>query len=91
MSYDFRNDFQPGPAPARPHAGTIVWGLVAIAVGLLVLAGLWWHISFNLGYVLIAILIGSGAALVGAGIVSLIRGRAGGQDTAGPDETESRL
>lgn len=91
MSYDFRNDFQDGSAPARPYAGTIVWGLVAIAVGLLVLAGQWWNISFNLGYVLIAILIGSGAILVGAGIVSLIRGRAGGQDAIGPDETESRL
>ena len=91
MSYDFRNDFRNGPAPAGPHAGTIVWGLVAIVVGLLVLAGLWWQISFNLGYVLIAILIGSGAALVGAGIVSLIRGRTSAGDSTGEDETESRL
>ncbi|NKX52238.1 hypothetical protein HER39_17015 [Arthrobacter deserti] len=74
--------------PSRPHAGTIVWGLVAIAVGLLVLAGLWWDISFSLGYVLIALLIGSGLALVAAGIVSLVRGRGAGR---GPDETESRL
>ncbi|MCG2621537.1 hypothetical protein LVY72_06360 [Arthrobacter sp. I2-34] len=91
MSYEFSNDAADQAAPARPRAGTIVWGLVAIAVGLLVLAGLWWNISFNLGYVLIALLIGSGAALVGAGIVSLIRGRAGGAGRIGYDDTESRI
>jgi hypothetical protein len=85
VNNDFRDE------ASRPHAGTIVWGLIAIAVGLLVLASLWWNISLNLGYVLIAILIGSGIALVAAGILSVIRGQAGGKNDIGNEETESRL
>ncbi|WP_205761244.1 hypothetical protein [Arthrobacter mobilis] len=90
MNNDFAPEPRNGAAPAGPHAGTIVWGLTAIAVGLLVLAGLWWDISFNLGYVLIALLIGSGTALVAAGILSFIRSRkAGSQDTGQDDHDGS--
>jgi fatty acid desaturase len=59
----------------RPRVGTIIWGLIAMAVGLLVLAGSWWNISFNWAYVMIALLIGSGIALVVAGVLSATRNR----------------
>jgi hypothetical protein len=59
----------------RPRVGTIIWGLIAVAVGLLVLAGTWWDISFNWAYVMIALLIGSGIALVVAGVLSATRNR----------------
>ena len=59
----------------RPRVGTIIWGLIAVAVGLLVVAGTWWNISFNWAYVLIALLIGSGIALVVAGVLSATRNR----------------
>ncbi|MFD1212802.1 hypothetical protein ACFQ36_12220 [Arthrobacter sp. GCM10027362] len=93
MGNDFQNgfeqDFQDTPELSRPRAGTIIWGLTAIAVGLLVLAGLWWSISLNLGYVLIAILIGSGLALVAAGILNVLRGKAGGEGNGGGKTTET--
>jgi hypothetical protein len=76
------NDFRNGTERSGPHAGTIVWGVICTAVGLLVLAGLWWHLSLNLGYVLIAILIGSGLALLAAGILSAVRSKnSTGQNT----------
>jgi predicted phage tail protein len=56
-----------------PSTGTIVWGLIAIAVGLLVLLSVLWDISFNAGHVLIALLIGSGIALVAGGVWSMLR------------------
>ncbi|MEV7646492.1 hypothetical protein [Arthrobacter sp. NPDC089319] len=59
----------------RPRVGTIIWGLIAVVVGLLVVAGTWWNISFNWAYVLIALLIGSGIALVVAGVLSATRNR----------------
>jgi hypothetical protein len=58
-----------------PSTGTIVWGLIAVAVGLLVLLSVLWDISFDVGHVLIALLIGSGIALVAGGIWSVLRNK----------------
>jgi ABC-type nickel/cobalt efflux system permease component RcnA len=72
MSTQTTND---GGVITGPSAGTIVWGLIAVAVSLLVLLGVVFGISFDFGQVLIALLIGSGLALVAGGIWGVLRTR----------------
>lgn len=68
---------QPTPQPEPPHGprvGTIVWGLVVLAIGLGVLAGAAGaHIDITLAAILL--LGGSGVALVTGSIVSSLRRR----------------
>jgi len=66
-----------------PGVGTIVWGLIAVAVSLLVLLSVLWGISFDFGHVLIALLIGSGIALVAGGIWGVLRTK---DDSTGQDK-----
>lgn len=57
-----------------PSAPTIVWGLISLTVSLLVLSRLIWGISFDPTQVVIAVLLGSGALLLIAGSITLLRG-----------------
>lgn len=59
---------EPGPAPAR--VGTVVWGLIVLALAtLIIVAQLGW-VTLNGTYVLIGLMIGAGAALVVGGLLS---------------------
>ncbi|GAB5078496.1 hypothetical protein [Arthrobacter sp. AD-310] len=59
---------EPGPAPVR--VGTVVWGLIVLALAaLIIVAQLGW-VTLNGTYVLIGLMIGAGAALVVGGLLS---------------------
>ncbi|MHA7153913.1 hypothetical protein [Arthrobacter sp. TMN-50] len=53
------------------RTGTVVWGLIAIAVGVLVLLSQLVDINLDTGLVLMGLLVGTGAALVVGGLVSM--------------------
>lgn len=53
------------------RAGTVVWGLIAIAVGVLVLLSQLVDINLDMGLVLMGLLVGTGVALVIGGLVSM--------------------
>ncbi|NOJ58264.1 hypothetical protein [Arthrobacter sp. 260] len=53
------------------RAGTVVWGLIAIAVGVLVLLSQLVDINLDTGLVLMGLLVGTGVALVVGGLVSM--------------------
>jgi hypothetical protein len=61
-----------GPSPAR--VGTVVWGLVVLALAALIIIGQLGIVALNGTYVLIGLMIGAGAALVIGGLLSA-RGR----------------
>lgn len=56
------------PAPAR--VGTIVWGLVVLALASLIIVAQLGLVVLNGTYVLIGLMIGAGAALVLGGVLS---------------------
>ncbi|MBG6189239.1 hypothetical protein IWX64_000159 [Arthrobacter sp. CAN_A212] len=58
-----------GGRPVR--AGTVVWGLIAITVGILVLLAQLVDINLDTGLVLMGLLVGTGIALVVGGLVSM--------------------
>ena len=64
--YNARND---GGTSVR--AGTVVWGLIAIAVGVLVLLAQLVDITLDTGLVLMGLLVGTGVALVVGGLISM--------------------
>lgn len=53
------------------RAGTVVWGLIAIAVGILVLLAQLVDINLDTGLVLMGLLVGTGVALVVGGLISM--------------------
>ena len=57
-----------GPAPAR--VGTVVWGLIVLALAVLILVAQLGIITLNGTYVLIGLMIGAGVALVVGGLLS---------------------
>jgi len=57
-----------GPAPAR--VGTVVWGLIVLALAALIIMAQLGIVTLNGTYVLIGLMIGAGAALVVGGLVS---------------------
>jgi len=60
--------------PRQARIGTVVWGLMVIALAaLIVISTLGW-VTLNGTYVLIGLMIGAGAALVVGGIMSARRG-----------------
>ncbi len=61
-----------GPSPAR--VGTVVWGLIVLALAALIIIGQLGIVALNGTYVLIGLMIGAGAALVVGGLLSA-RGR----------------
>jgi len=67
-----------GPSPAR--VGTVVWGLIVLALAALIIIGQLGIVALNGTYVLIGLMIGAGAALVVGGLLSA-RGRDKGTTT----------
>jgi len=61
-----------GPSSAR--VGTVVWGLIVLALAALIIIGQLGIVALNGTYVLIGLMIGAGAALVVGGLLSA-RGR----------------
>ncbi|PNH81203.1 hypothetical protein [Arthrobacter sp. AFG20] len=59
---------EPAEAPAR--VGTIVWGLVVLALAVLITVSQLGIVVLNGTYVLIGLMIGAGAALVIGGLLS---------------------
>lgn len=57
-----------GPAPAR--VGTVVWGLIVLALAALIIVAQLGLVVLNGTYVLIGLMIGAGAALVLGGVLS---------------------
>ena len=57
-----------GPAPAR--VGTVVWGLIVLALAALIIIAQLGIVTLNWTYVLIGLMIGAGAALVVGGLLS---------------------
>ena len=58
---------------ARPRAGTIIWGSLAIVIGVLVLAGELTGLVLDPVLVVMVLLIGTGVALIVGGILSMNR------------------
>lgn len=61
------------PAPATARVGTIVWGLVVIALAVLIIISQLGLVALNGTYVVIGLMIGAGAALVIGGLLSASR------------------
>jgi hypothetical protein len=59
---------QAGPATAR--VGTVVWGLIVLALAALIIIAQLGIVTLNGTYVLIGLMIGAGAALVVGGLLS---------------------
>ena len=57
-----------GPAPAR--VGTVVWGLIVLALAALIIVAQLGIVTLNGTYVLIGLMIGAGVALVVGGLFS---------------------
>lgn len=60
-----------GPSPAR--VGTVVWGLIVLALASLIIIAQLGIVALNGTYVLIGLMIGAGAALVIGGLLSARR------------------
>ncbi|KIS26675.1 hypothetical protein TV39_15530 [Arthrobacter sp. SPG23] len=60
-----------GQSPAR--VGTVVWGLIVLALAALIIIGQLGIVVLNGTYVLIGLMIGAGAALVVGGLLSARR------------------
>lgn len=56
------------PAPAR--VGTVVWGLIVLALAALIIVAQLGIVALNGTYVLIGLMIGAGVALVAGGLLS---------------------
>lgn len=67
------------PEDSAPRVGTIVWGLIVVALAALIIVSQLRIIALNGTYVLIGLMIGAGAALVVGGLLS-----ARGRDKAAP-------
>ncbi|MDN4643621.1 hypothetical protein [Arthrobacter sp. PsM3] len=59
---------------AAPRVGTIVWGLIVVALAALIIVSQLGIVALNGTYVVIGLMIGAGAALVIGGVLSA-RGR----------------
>ncbi|MET3920392.1 hypothetical protein [Arthrobacter sp. UYEF20] len=62
------------PGSSRARVGTIVWGLIVLALAALIIVSRLGLVALNGTYVLIGLMIGAGAALVVGGLLSA-RGR----------------
>lgn len=89
--------FEPDPAPvpasspqARARVGTVVWGLIVLALAALIIISKLGLVALNGNYVLIGLMIGAGAALVIGGLLSARsrKGKGSGPDS-GTDAADS--
>ncbi|GAB2710213.1 hypothetical protein ACX801_06345 [Arthrobacter bambusae] len=73
---------EPPAQTARARVGTVVWGLIVLALAALIIISKLGLVALNGNYVLIGLMIGAGAALVIGGLVSARSRKANG---SGPD------
>ena len=59
-----------GPPATPPRVGTVVWGLIVLALAALIIIAQLGVVTLNGTYVLIGLMIGAGAALVVGGLLS---------------------
>lgn len=71
-TYEVVRDSGDGTRGAR--VGTVVWGLIVIALATLLLVSAMGWVSLNGTYVLIGLMIGAGAALVVGGLLAARKG-----------------
>lgn len=60
----------PSAPPTGARVGTIVWGLIVLALAALIIIAQLGIVTLNGAYVLIGLMIGAGAALVVGGLLS---------------------
>ncbi|WP_258229232.1 hypothetical protein [Arthrobacter sp. HMWF013] len=63
-------DRSDGPGTPSARVGTVVWGLIVVALAALIIIGQLGIVTLNGTYVLIGLMIGAGAALVVGGLLS---------------------
>lgn len=69
-----RSEAPEPPEDSPPRVGTIVWGLIVVALAALIIVSQLGIVALNGTYVVIGLMIGAGAALVVGGLLSA-RGR----------------
>ena len=74
-----RSDAPEPPEDSPARVGTIVWGLIVVALAALIIVAQLGIVALNGTYVVIGLMIGAGAALVIGGLLS-----ARGRDKAAP-------
>ena len=74
-----RSDVPEPPEDSPARVGTIVWGLIVVALAALIIVAQLGLVALNGTYVVIGLMIGAGAALVIGGLLS-----ARGRDKAAP-------
>ncbi|MHC6221901.1 hypothetical protein [Arthrobacter sp. MMS24-S77] len=79
---------EPRAQAARARVGTVVWGLIVVALASLIIISKLGLVALNGNYVLIGLMIGAGAALVIGGLLSARSRKANGSGAAGPDRHE---
>ena len=73
-SYDPAANAPETPGSPRARVGTVVWGLIVLALAALTIISRLGIVTLNGTYVLLGLMIGAGAALVIGGLLSA-RGR----------------
>lgn len=68
------------------RVGTVVWGLVLAAIGLIILTASVFGFTINAGQVFTGLLAGAGLALIIGGIISAVRSKSRAGGTAGPEQ-----
>lgn len=63
----------PETAGSRARVGTVVWGLIVVALAALIIISQLGIVALNGTYVLIGLMIGAGAALIVGGLLSARR------------------
>lgn len=64
------NSSEPAQTRRRPRVGTIVWGLIVIALAVVLILAELATLNLDMGQVMIGLLIGAGLALVVGGVIS---------------------
>ena len=68
--------------PRQARIGTVVWGLIVIALAVLIVISTLGWVTLNGTYVLIGLMIGAGAALVVGGLLAARKGSAKSKNPA---------
>lgn len=68
--------------PHQARIGTMVWGLIVIALAALIVVSTLGWVALNGTYVLIGLMIGAGAALIVGGLLSARKGSAKSKSSA---------
>ncbi|UXM90600.1 hypothetical protein [Paenarthrobacter sp. JL.01a] len=70
----FRVENTEDEKPRQARIGTVVWGLIVVALAALIIISTLGWVTLNGTYVLIGLMIGAGAALVVGGLLSTRKG-----------------